>query len=211
MQNEIILIGYSGHAFVVADILIQSGEKVMGYCEQNEKQVNPYRLKYMGMQTDAAIKSLLKKHTMFVAIGDNIVRKRIYETVQLDFEICNAIHPSSIVATHVQIGNGTMIGANCIINPLATIGNAVICNTGSIIEHECIINDYVHLAPGSVLCGNVTVGEGSFIGANAVIKQGITIGKNCIIGAGSVILKDIEDGKVVVGNNKEIEWNGNAI
>jgi sugar O-acyltransferase (sialic acid O-acetyltransferase NeuD family) len=202
MQNEIILIGYSGHAFVVADILIQSGETVMGYCEQNEKQLNPFRLKYMGMQTDEAVKKSLKKYSHFVAIGDNAVRKRIYESVQHDFEICNAIHPSSIVATHVQMGSGTMIGANCIINPLARIGNAVICNTGSIIEHECIIEDYVHLAPGSVLCGNVTVGEGSFIGANAVIKQGITIGKNCIIGAGSVILKNVEDGKVVVGNGR---------
>ncbi|MEN9522404.1 MAG: hypothetical protein RL065_781 [Bacteroidota bacterium] len=202
MKNEITLIGYSGHAYVVADILLKAGEKVVGYCERKQKEANPFRLKYMGMQTDEEVKNAIKKHSIFIAIGDNNVRKRIYESIQNEFEICNAIHPSSLIASHVEMGNGTMIGANCIINPCVKIGNAVIINSGAIIEHECIIDDFVHIAPGSVLCGNVKVGEGSFVGANSVIKQGITIGKNCIIGAGSVILKDIEDGKVVVGNGR---------
>jgi sugar O-acyltransferase (sialic acid O-acetyltransferase NeuD family) len=209
MKNEIVLIGYSGHAYVVADILIKSEAQIIGYCEREEKNNNPFRLKYIGMQTDEHVKNELKKYQLFVAIGDNTVRKRIYENIISDYEFCNAIHPSAIIATHVEIGNATMIGANCIINSCSKIGNGVICNTASIIEHECIIEDFVHLAPNAVLCGNVKVGEGSFIGANAVIKQGITIGKNCIIGAGSVILKNVEDGKTVVGNGKEIIFNGN--
>jgi sugar O-acyltransferase (sialic acid O-acetyltransferase NeuD family) len=202
MKNEIVLIGYSGHAFVVADILLKAGEKVVGYCEKEQKQFNPFRLKHMGMQTDESTKKQLLKYQLFVAIGDNALRKRIYESIQNELEICNAIHPSSLIASHVAIGNGTMIGANAILNSCSTIGNAVIINSGAIIEHECIIDDFVHIAPGSVLCGNVKVGEGSFVGANSVIKPGISIGKNCIIGAGSVIIKNIEDGKVVVGNGR---------
>jgi sugar O-acyltransferase (sialic acid O-acetyltransferase NeuD family) len=201
-KNSVILFSYSGHAFVVADILLKSGNTILGYLEKEAKDFNPFRIKHLGFETDDSVLKLLKTNPAFIANGSNKLRKIVFEKMKNATEFINAIHPSANIGMHVEIGNGTMIGANCIINPLARIGNAVICNTGSIIEHECIIEDYVHLAPGSVLCGNVTVGEGSFIGANAVIKQGITIGKNCIIGAGSVILKNVEDGKVVVGNGR---------
>ena len=204
MKNQIILIGYSGHAFVAADIFLQSGQTLLGYCEKEEKTLNPFGIQFLGMQTSEPAIQQLKKNIFFVAIGDNQLRKKIAQSLINDFEICNAIHPSAIIATHVEIGNGTMLAANVVINSVANIGNGVILNTGCIIEHECVIGDYAHIAPGAVLCGNVTIGEGTFVGANAVIKQGITIGKNCTIGAGAVILKNIADGKTVVGNNGRI-------
>lgn len=204
-KNSVILFSYSGHAFVVADILLKSGHGILGYLEKEAKEINPYRIKHLGFETDDAVIKLLKTNPSFIANGSNKMRKIVFEKMKHETEFINAIHPSALIGMHVEIGISTMIGANSIINPLAKIGNAVICNTGSIIEHECIVEDYVHLAPGSVLCGNVKVGEGSFIGANTVVKQGIAIGKNCIIGAGSIILKDIEDGKVVVGNGRELK------
>ncbi len=200
MKNQIILVGYAGHAFVAADIFLQSGQTLLGYCEKEEKKLNPFGLKYLGMQTDEAAKKYLKTNLAFIAIGDNAIRKKIFESLVNDFEITNAIHPSSIMATHVEVGNGTMLSAGVVINACAKIGDGVILNTGCIIEHECAIHNFVHIAPGAVLCGNVTVGEGSFVGAGAVVKQGITIGKHCVIGAGAVVLKNIEDGKTVVGN-----------
>jgi len=200
MAQNVVLIGYSGHGFVVADILIQSGNKIAGYCEIEEKKINPFHLKYFGVQTDEAVKKVLNKYALFVAVGNNEIRKKIQLNLVDEFEMAQAIHPSAIVATHVEIGNGTMLSANVVVNSCATIGNGVILNTGCIIEHECTIAAFVHIAPSAVLCGNVSVGEGSFIGAHAVIKQGITIGKNCVIGAGAVVLNEILDGKTVFGN-----------
>ena len=162
--NQIILIGYAGHAYVVADIFIQSGNSILGYCEKEEKKMNPFHLKFLGLQTDSSAKKWMKLHSSFIAIGDNEIRKKIHLSICNDFEIAQALHPSALIATHVEIGNGTMVAAGSIINSCTTIGNGVIINTGSIIEHECNIADFVHVAPGAVLCGNVKVGGSSFIG-----------------------------------------------
>ncbi len=194
-----ILIGYSGHAFVVCGILHAAGKKITGYCDTEKKDYNPFSLEYLGRE-DAAI-ALLSEQPFFIAIGDNAIRAKIYAS--LSEKNClpvNAIHPTAVVDSTVVIAaNGVMIAANATINPLVQIGTAVICNTNCSIDHECIIEAFAHIAPGAVLCGNVKVGSHSFIGANAVIKQGITIGKNVMVGAGAVVVHDVPDNCTVMG------------
>ena len=196
-----ILIGYSGHAFVVYGILKSSGEKVIGYCDINEKEYNPFNLTYYGTETSETGLSALQQHNFFIAVGDNLTRNRIYDQLaQRKMFPVNSIHSSSVVDDSASIAaHGVMIAASVTINPLAVIGTGTICNTGCIIEHECVVGDFAHIGPGAVLCGNVKVGNGTFIGANAVIKQGITIGRNAMIGAGAVVVKDVADNVTVVG------------
>jgi sugar O-acyltransferase (sialic acid O-acetyltransferase NeuD family) len=197
-----ILIGYSGHAFVVYGILKNAGIHVTGYCDNEEKKVNPFQLAYLGKESDTVAIEKIITSGYFISIGDNAIRKKVYTNLTAKIAILpyNAIHPASIIDTSATIeNNGVMISAAAIINPLASIGKGVICNTGCIIEHECIINDFAHIAPGAVLCGNVTIGKQSFVGAGAIIRQGVTIGKNVIIGAGAVVLKDVADNKTVMG------------
>jgi sugar O-acyltransferase (sialic acid O-acetyltransferase NeuD family) len=198
-NKPIVLIGYSGHAFVAADIFLSVGQTVSAYCDNEEKKFNPFSLKYLGK--DSAVANLLKDYSYFIAIGDNDIRRKVYERLSSQLgESSNAIHKSAVISPFAEIGNGVFIAASATINPLVKIGNGVICNTSCSIDHECVIGDFVHIAPGAVLCGNVTVGENSFIGANAVVKQGITIGKNVMIGAGTVVVKDIPDNSTIVGN-----------
>ncbi|HEX2683095.1 MAG TPA: acetyltransferase [Ferruginibacter sp.] len=196
-----ILIGYSGHAFVAYGILLASGNKVSGYCDFEEKLQNPFQLGYYGNETSEKATEALQQSGFFIAIGDNAIRKKIYEQLQLQgLSPANAIHPSAIIDPSATIAsNEVMIAAGVVINPLAQVGIGAICNTGCIIEHECVVGDFAHIGPGAVLCGNVKVGNGSFVGANAVIRQGITIGENAMIGAGAVVVKDVADGATVVG------------
>lgn len=196
-----ILIGYSGHAFVAHGILTAAGKIVLGYCDKEEKQYNPFKLQYFGEETSVKAMEIFPKTGFFIAIGDNMIRRKIYESLaKKELYPFHAIHPTSIVDPGVVLGsNGIMIAAGVIINPLSNIGEGVICNTGCIIEHECIIGKFAHIAPGAILCGNVKVGEQSFVGAGAVIRQGISIGNNVIIGAGAVVVKDVPDNTTVVG------------
>lgn len=196
-----ILIGYSGHAFVTYGIFTAAGKKITGYCDVAEKEYNPFNLPYFGSENSEPALQSLKQNGFFIAIGDNGVRKKIYENLaQKNLLPGNAIHPSTVIDSSVTIAaHEVMIAAHVTINPLATIGTGVICNTGCIIEHECIVSEFAHIGPGAVLCGNVKIGSGTFVGANAVIKQGITVGKNVMIGAGAVVVKDVADGLTVVG------------
>lgn len=196
-----ILIGYSGHAYVVTGILHAAGKKIIGYCDVSEKDSNPFNLPYIGSEASPEAIKAFQKNDFFIAVGDNNIRRKIYEQLEKhNLFPANAIHPSAVLdATATLAKHGIMVAANVTINPLVSVGIGAICNTGAIIEHECIIGNFAHIGPGAVLCGNVKIGEGAFIGAHAVIRQGINIGKNAVIGAGAVVVKDVADNVTVMG------------
>ena len=210
-NKTVAIIGYSGHGFVAADILKCAGYAVLAYCDNEEKEYNPYSLQYLGTENDVeAMKCLMENH-YFISVGDNRIREKIYQQLtQGLLPPVNAIHPSTIIASSVKLGNGVMVAAGAVINPLVKAGNGTIINTASSIDHECVLEDFVHIGPGAIVCGNVTIGQRTFIGAGSVIRQGITIGKDVMIGAGSVIVKDVPDNMVMVGNpQKELIKNKN--
>lgn len=196
-----ILIGYSGHAFVVTGILKSAGIAVHGYCDNEEKSVNPFNLTYFGTERSEGGLAAIREHGCFIAVGDNAIRKKIYDNlVQQDIYPSNAIHATAFIDPSAGIAEqAVMISAGAIINPLARIETGAIINTGCIIEHECRVGAFAHIGPGAVLCGNVSVGEGTFVGANAVVRQGISIGKNVMIGAGAVVIKNVPDDVTVMG------------
>ena len=201
-----ILIGYSGHAFVVAGILLASGKKITGYCDFMPKGYNPFQLAWFGDESSAEGIEKIKANDFFIAVGNNGIRKKIYHQLAgIQRYPVNAIHPAAIIDQSSKIGEaGTMISSGVCINPLAEISVGAICNTGCIIEHECRVGAFAHIGPGAILCGNVTVGDESFIGAGAVIRQGITIGRNVVIGAGAVVIKNVGDNQMMIGNPSRI-------
>jgi sugar O-acyltransferase (sialic acid O-acetyltransferase NeuD family) len=200
-DKKIILIGYSGHGYVVAETILENGFEVMGYSEKEESKSNPYNFSYLGFENEENFVGWHSDVSFATGIGDNRIRQIVSNLVEAKGKkIQTIIHKTSQLSKNASIGNGTFINKNAVVNALAVIGRNVILNTGCIIEHECVLHDSVHIAPGAVLAGNVTIGERTFVGANSVIKQGIVIGKDVVIGAGSVIIRDIADGKRVVGN-----------
>lgn len=189
--KQIFIIGYGGHGYVVIDILRLMQREVTGYCDIVPKQFNPYGLEYLG--SERALSPEKREYMeAFISVGDNDLRRKLYEIMSAGgFSFCNALHPSAVISSSVQLGSAVMVAAGTVINPQAKLGNGVICNTGSIIEHECTIGEFSHIAPGAVLCGNVSIGKNCFIGANAVVIEGISIADNVRIGAGSTVVKNI--------------------
>ncbi len=200
MKEGTIIVGYGGHAYVAIDILLQNNVIVIGYCDRSKKEKDPFALQYLGSEHSLS-EHLINDNSFFIAVGSNDIRFQVYEyLVQRKSSFVSAMHPKSIIAPGVLMGEAVMVAAGVCINSLASIGNGTICNTNCSIDHECRIGDFSHIAPGAVLCGNVTVGNHSFIGANAVIKEGVVVGDNVTIGAGSVVLKDVPSGAIMFGN-----------
>jgi sugar O-acyltransferase (sialic acid O-acetyltransferase NeuD family) len=200
-DNRVILIGYSGHGYVVAEAALLSGMGLQYYAEKERTTTNPYNLEYLGFEGSDDFPGWNMEVDFILGIGSNNLRAKIARLVKENQgTILSVIHPKASISVKSEIGDGSFVGKNVSVNPLVRIGSNCILNTSCIIEHECHIGDAVHIAPGAVLTGNVCVGDRSFIGANSVIKQGVRIGKDVVVGAGSVILKDIPDTCTVVGN-----------
>lgn len=196
-----VIIGYSGHAYVVLEATLKAGLIVDAYAEKSERAEDPFNLNYLGFESDEDFEGWNKGYEFVLGIGDNQIREKVTDLIiSKDEKLQTVIHPSAIMGYDVKIDAGSFIAPGVIVNPLAKIGKAAIINTGTIIEHECKIGDFSHIAPGAILAGNVTVGERSFIGANAVVKEGVDIGNDVIIGAGTVVLNNVNNGGKVVGN-----------
>lgn len=200
-SKSVFLFGYSGHAYVIIESLLDSGYEIRGYFDYKSADKNPYSLDYLGYEEEVDVKSIVGKNLVFPSIGDNSIRRKLipfFEKHQLNQFV--AIDQSARISRTAIINTSTYIGKNVIVNAQTNIGKGVILNTGCIIEHECQISDYVHIAPGAVLCGNISVGEACFIGANSVVRQNLTINTGNVIGAGSVVTFDVMEKGVWVGN-----------
>lgn len=201
VNQSIILIGYSGHGYVLAETAIENGYHIIGYADNVSNENNPFDLKFLGSEKNENFMGWKKDVSFLIGIGNNIIREKVADTIKsYEKKIESLIHLSASVSKSANIGKGTFINKNVSVNAMAIIGENVILNTGCIIEHDCEIKNYVHVAPGAVLTGGVIIGERTLVGANAVIKQGVKIGKDVIIGAGAVVLQDVQDGTTVLGN-----------
>ncbi len=187
-----ILFGASGHAKVIADILLKQGIKVDFILDDSPRVVDIFGIPVRQNNNQ------INNEKCVISIGNNAIRKKISENYAFEYQ--TAIHPKATIAEISKIGVGTVIMANAVINPNAKIGKHCIINTGAVVEHDCKINDFVHISPNASLAGNVEVGEGTHIGIGVSVIQGIKIGKWATVGAGAVIIKDVPDFATVVGN-----------
>lgn len=200
LNKKVVLLGYSGHGYVVAEAVIQLGHDLIGYADEMKQEKNPFEIYYLGDERTADFEWPLEA-SYVLGVGDNKIRFKIAQRVKSNGgRLLSVIHPQASISKDLKIGSGSFISRNVAVNPLVEVGENVILNTSCSIDHECVIEDNVHIAPGVVLAGNVKVAEGAFVGANSVVKEGVRIGEGAIIGAGSVILRDVAAGKRVAGN-----------
>ena len=194
-SNKVYLYGASGHAKVVMDIVRLMGYEVPCLIDDNNSVVE--------LAGKPVVHSAEGLSPIIVTIGNCNIRRKIVEKLG-DCSFLTAVHPNSIMADSVQLGEGTVVMAGAILNPYATVGKHCIINTGASLDHDVSLGDFVHIAPHSTLCGEVRVGDDTWIGAGSTVIQGVSIGKNCFIGAGSVVIKDIPDNSLCYGSPAKI-------
>ena len=203
-RPALVVVGASGHAKVVIDIIEKEGAfRIAHLLDDNAvlhgKPFFGYRV--AGATSGMPAVASADRPCVIVAIGDNQVRIRIAERLQgQGFALARAVHPQAQIGRGAAIGAGTVIMAGAIVNSDAVIGDNVIVNTGATVDHDCVVGDGVHLAPGTHLCGGVRVGAGAFVGAGTVVIPGIRVGANAIVGAGSTLLEDVPENAKAAGS-----------
>lgn len=196
-SREVIIIGASGHGKVVADIIQKSGDKIVGFLDDNPS----IEKDFMGFPILGTVNDYEKYDTaeFVIAIGNAKIRERIARKLS-GVSWYTAIHPTAVISDmDVEIGQGTVVMANAVINAGTKIGKHCIINSGAIVEHDNRICDFVHISVGAKLAGTVSVEKGSWIGIGAIVSNNVNICGNCMIGAGAVVIKDIEEAGTYAG------------
>lgn len=195
-MSDLIIIGASGHAEVVADIALKNGYTIAGFLDDNEKTTEVLGYKVLGKVSDCL--NYKNDYEFVIGIGNNAVRKRIAEEYsELDF--VTLIHPTASIGLNVTIDKGTVVMPMAVINSCATIGKQTIINSGSVVEHDCQVGDYCLIAPHATLCGVVKIGNNVLMGAGSVINQTLSVCDNVIAGSGCVITKSITEAGTYIG------------
>src|SRR5699024_6500884 len=135
-----ILLGYSGHGYVVLEAAMGAGLSIDYYADKKEANVNPFHLDYIGFEGNENFEGWNKGYGFILGIGDNKIRAKLGQLlVEKNESIVDVRHPSAVVSKSSTIGSGTFISAHATVNALSQIGKYVILNTNSIVEHECKI------------------------------------------------------------------------
>ena len=155
LDNKSVIIGYSGHAYVVAESYISNGSKISFYADLKESQKNPFDLAYLGFESNPNFKGWDVTLKYILGIGDNNLRENVAKLILSKSNILeNVIDPYAVISKSTNIGNGVFASKGVLVNAFSTIGSFTILNTGCIIEHECEIGIAAHIAPGAVLAGS---------------------------------------------------------
>jgi len=201
---KIVVIGASGHAQVVADVLFQMWTKgremeLVGYLDDNKALTGTRLLGLPVLGTLADLPST-PHDCIILGIGDNAARARLYaELTAARKRFATAIHPTAVLAPDVVVEAGAVLCAGTVVNPGAHIGENVIVNTCASVDHHSILKAHCHVAPGVHLAGNVTVGEGAFVGIGACAVPGVRIGAWSTVGAGAAVTGDVPERATVAG------------
>lgn len=133
-----------------------------------------------------------------IGVADVHIKQQISQRcVELGWKPFTVVHPSAIVSTSAQLGNGVFVGPLAIVSTNALIGDHTIVHLHSSVGHDASIGDYSSILPGARISGSVQVGHRVLIGSNAFVNAGVRIGDDCQVDALTYVSRDLPEGHIL--------------
>ena len=199
--RDLVVIGAGGHAKVVIDCAERVGHKICGVID-DRVGATVFEHPHLGSLDNLVLHS---DWQFVIAIGSNVVRARIANSLEDRVAWASLVDPTASVSRHASIQVGSVVFAGAIVQADVRVGRHVILNTGCRVDHDVEIANHCHVAPGAILTGGVVLEEGVFVGAGAVVLPGVRIGAWSTLGAGSVATKDLSSEQVFVGSPAKLK------
>ena len=203
MKNHVYIIGASGFGREVENWANLSKKFTKNYSIKGYIDIDPAALDnypsdyevvgnddYPFKSTDYAI----------LAIADPLKKHDIANRLKGRVKFLSFIADTAFIGKYVNIGEGSIIGPNCLITTNVEVGEFVCILVGTAVGHDSVISDFSSIMVNVAIGGNAHIGEKSYIGSNSTLIPGISIGKGSKIGAGSVVVKDFPEGSFIYGN-----------
>lgn len=171
----------------IAHMGLINGYNIVGYFDDYHNIGNVIA----GLPVLGSTEDIITKKDKFDSIVIGIgykhfnVRKQLYEwLVAENIHRQNIIDKRAIVDETAEVGDGSIVMSNVILDKGVQIGANVFVNIGSTIAHDSFIGNHSFVAPRVAIAGFTRIGECNFLGINSTIIDNITTVDNVFIGGG---------------------------
>lgn len=204
-MKPLILIGGGGHCKSAIDVIEAQDEYKIVAITDKKVKIGDSTSGYKVTAEDAELPALIDLYKYcLVTIGQlksSTFKYRLFRSVKEAGGLLPVIvSPHAVVSKHADLGEGTIVFHQSMINSGCNIGDNCIINSGAIIEHDSVIGNHTHIAPGAIVSGHCKIGNRSMIGSGSVVIQEVTIGDQVVVGAGSTVIRSIKEPGVYVGS-----------
>lgn len=205
-MKPIVIIGAGGYAQELTWIIEDTNAaapawELLGYIDPARPERKGERLYDFPVLGGFEAASGLPAGVAFACgIGEPRARAReCLKAEELGWEAATLVHPTVVLARHVVVEPGTVIGAGSIVAPYARIGRHCAVNLHVTIGHNSRIGDFCVISPGARVSGGAKLGTGCFLGTNATVYLGRSVGDGASLGANSFLLTDLPPNRTAIG------------
>ena len=132
-------------------------------------------------------------HSVIMAMGYGSLNKHrermFYKLKEMGYEIETYIHPDAKIYSREEIGEGSVVLGNAVIEPHVKVGVNTMVWCNSTLAHHSSVGDHCWIASGAVISGQAVIRNNVFVGVNATIVNKVEVADHCVIGAGALISK----------------------
>lgn len=132
-----------------------------------------------GMDSLMELKENLPEIKLFVAVGDNVNREKLFATIaDNDISLSNIIHPGAYIESTAVLGHGNLVMCGAYIGSKVVIGNGNLIFPGVCITHHNHIGEFNFFSPNVSVGGYTRIHSKCKIGMNSVVKPHIEVADN---------------------------------
>lgn len=198
-MKKLIILGAGDFAREIYNYITASRNKkkiyFKGFLDYNSKSLERFKLNNLYLGNEDKYK-FSKDDLLLIAIADPIKRKKIYlkfkENKKIKF--FNYIHETAIINKKtVKMGDGNIIGPNCVVTHNINFGKFNILNTMVSIGHDVNIGSFNTLNSHCDITGKVNIGNSNFFGSRVSVLPGAKIGNSNKFSSGGVVYKKLNN------------------
>jgi sugar O-acyltransferase (sialic acid O-acetyltransferase NeuD family) len=172
--------GASTLSEIVIDILQSIDVKIEGFFDDFSDEFSFNGIPLVGGMDDLLeLKRNSPEIKLFVAVGDNSNREKIFSTVANNaIIVSNIIHPGAHIESTAELGSGNLIMYGSYIGSKVVIGNGNLIFPGVCITHHNRIGDFNFFSPNVSVGGYTKIASRCKIGMNSVVEPYIEVNSN---------------------------------
>ncbi|MCZ2258627.1 hypothetical protein [Sporosarcina sp. G11-34] len=210
-MDKVIIIGGRGSAVVIGEQIYDTqikngGVEFLGYAFDDETlgdNVNGFPILCKTNEVKEKYEAYSDVKFIYQLYRPDVMQERINWLENLGIspnKFYTFIHHSAMVAKSANIGVGSAILANSVINPNSVIGSHCTIHSNSLIGHDTKIGSHNFIAAHNVVGSSSIIGNGNFFGINSTFNNYSNIGDLNFVGMATNVVKGLESNQKVYGN-----------